>query len=258
MLSSRKRNKGKERKAKKAAEEAKIHRETVYSLWSGWAKGVRFDKGKVFTQCHELITQCDHGCVAVPDGSHPVSVFLTEFYITCGNMRNTLINHEEVQNSDVHRKLALDIFTRIGVNWILRGEEYNMIIECATNILLLESYDKTGADYDVAINRRVTAQKLRDFLPLSHKRDVLKFFRKRITCSCLKKMHLEARKTMPKMGVCWHCKHVRERTLLMVCSRCMVAHYCSRECQIAALSEHRSGCDKYVRAHEHTVANTTT
>lgn len=219
MPSSRKRNKGKDRKAKQAAEKADHERIMVYNLWSGWANGVRkCDIGKDVTQCHDLITRCDHGCAVVPNESHPVSVFLTEFYNAGGSLKNILVNHEEVQNNDVYRKLALDIFTRIGLNWILRGEDYDMIVECAANIILLESYGETG-DYYAATCRRVVASKLRDLFPLSHKRDVLKFFRKRALCSCLKKMHLEARKTMPKVGMCRHCKQVKERTLLHVCSR---------------------------------------
>ena len=83
-------------------------------------------------------------------------------------------------------------------------------------------------------------------------RDLLKFYRKRMTCSCLKKMHLEARKAYPKVGACDHCRVVQDRSLLMVCSRCMVAPYCSRECQVAASPGHRTDCDIFVRAHNNT------
>jgi hypothetical protein len=64
----------------------------------------------------------------------------------------------------------------------------------------------------------------------------------------LKKMHLEARKTIPKVGFCWHCKDEKERVLLSVCSRCMIDQYCSRECQLANLSGHKKDCDAYVHA----------
>ena len=82
-------------------------------------------------------------------------------------------------------------------------------------------------------------------------RDLLKFYRKRMTCSCLKKMHLEARKAYPKVGACDHCRVVQDRSLLMVCSRCMIAPYCSRECQVAASPRHKTDCDIFVRAHNH-------
>ena len=76
--------------------------------------------------------------------------------------------------------------------------------------------------------------------------DALKFFRKRTSCSCLKDMHLEARKTLPKTGICYHCKERKERTLLMVCSRCRITQYCSRECQIADWSRHKVYCDEWI------------
>ena len=63
-------------------------------------------------------------------------------------------------------------------------------------------------------------------------RDLLKFFSKRTTCSCLKNMYSEARKNMPKMGKCSYCDGVKERRLLSVCSKCRINQYCSRECQV--------------------------
>ena len=70
----------------------------------------------------------------------------------------------------------------------------------------------------------------------------------------LKKMHLETRKTMPKMGKCDHCGVVKERELLMVCSRCMIDQYCSRKCQVTTSPGHRTLCDVFVKAHDRTRA----
>ena len=99
-------------------------------------------------------------------------------------------------------------------------------------ILGLEHYDVDGIIS--VLNSQMFALKLRDLDAgvTSEKRDALKFFRKRTSCKCLKKMHLEARKSTPKMGLCWHCEQEKERVSLSVCSRCMTDQYCSRECQI--------------------------
>ena len=62
--------------------------------------------------------------------------------------------------------------------------------------MVLEKYGETR-DYDLAINSRDVLTKYRDiscWVNESNDRDYLKFYRKRITCKCLKKMHLEARK----------------------------------------------------------------
>ena len=95
---------------------------------------------------------------------------------------------------------------------------------------------------------RGAATKLRNFNGGSSTgiRDELNFFRKRTSCKCLKEMHLEARKASPKMGLCYHCDKVEERTLLMVCSRCRIAQYCSMECHMVGWSEHKCSCDKFV------------
>ena len=98
----------------------------------------------------------------------------------------------------------------------------------------LEHFNERNDFVEVA-NKRVVTSKWIDLEPDSSsiRRDCLKFYRKRISCKCLKKMHLEARKSETKMGICWHCKAERERTTLSVCSKCMIRQYCSRECQIA-------------------------
>ena len=105
-----------------------------------------------------------------------------------------------------------------------------------------------GCNIESVTNLRVVISKNRDLESLlsSISRDILKFFRKRITCKCLKKMHLEARKSTPKMGICWGCDKEMERVSLPVCSQCMVAQYCSRKCQVAVWPEHKKHCDEYV------------
>ena len=122
-----------------------------------------------------------------------------------------------------------------------------MAKDVAITIAMLDNYDGTS-DFDYTYLTPVVSTKVRDLAcgENSCRRDLLKFYRKRITCKCLKKMHLEARETLPKMGKCFHCHEVKERALLMVCSRCRFAQYCSRECQIAKWPSHKRNCNTYV------------
>ena len=109
-------------------------------------------------------------------------------------------------------------------------------------MVTLEGYVGRG---DISQYSRTSARKIRDIGiggKNSMKRDMKKFYRKRIACKCLKEMHLEARKSSTKLGVCYHCKEVKERALLMVCSRCRISQYCSRECQIASWPRHKCDC----------------
>jgi len=258
---NRKKNKGRERKAKK--EESK--KVELYNLWKNQARG-KSAKG-------DVIVQCDHGLdTRVPDISHPVSSFISD-YLVCDNIRDTLQTHEEVWNNVDYRKLARDTLIRIVAThlldntvFIIAQDEHFDGVGLAWGItiaiLVLENYDETvsssvDGNYHSARYNRMVASTNRDVgvSDISNKRDVLKFYRKRMNCKCLKKKHLEARKSMPKVGACHHCKVEKERRLLMVCSRCMIDQYCSRECQVAASVNHREDCDKYVEAHEHALAN---
>jgi hypothetical protein len=80
-------------------------------------------------------------------------------------------------------------------------------------------------------------------------RTVLKFFWRRIRCSCLDKVYEEA-KSIPKTGLCLNqqCRNKRlvERSKLRCCSRCRSVSYCSRECQAEDWSIHESFCDEVV------------
>jgi len=152
-----------------------------------------------------------------------------------------------------HRKLAIDILILIGANLVLSNMGDGA--KFAFAIMVLEKYGESQArDFDATMRSRDVTKKAEHLTftlsGIDHDRDVLKFFRKRITCKCLKKMHLKARKTQPKLALCEHCNQAKERRLLMVCSRCMVAPYCSRECQIAASPKHREHCDLRVKAEQ--------
>ena len=157
---------------------------------------------------------------------------------------------------DNYREMAIDILVRIGANKLLvRDPNLDAILHLATSILALENYDEGGYynSPNALFHNRTVSSKVRDFVCGSRgikNRDVLKFFRKRITCSCLKKMHLEVRKTQSKLGKCSHCEVVKERALLMVCSRCRILQYCSRECQVADWAEHKGYCKECVSVHK--------
>ena len=267
-MTSRKRNKGKDRKAKKAALEAeKVDsvKELVRHQWHAWARGLD-DSGRV-------ISPCSHGgALIIPDDkNHPVCSFVDTFFLntavhnmhTLHNMydtfhkRNilqslvdTFQRHAEVWKNESYRKMAIQILVHCGTT-SLHCKDTGMPQEVTRAIVILENYDGVGG-IDSVLYNPIASKKLRDIhlAGSSMKRDMLKFYRKRITCSCLKGMHLEARKTLPKLGACYLCDEEKERSLLMVCGRCKIAQYCSRECQIAAWPMHKSSCDAYVNFHK--------
>jgi len=249
--SSRKRNKGKERKAKQQAKKEEKTRVCLRNLWKERATN----------------STCNHGCDIIPADGHPISNFMDEFYMNlfkkCMNqdsdrvifkaMRHTLETQLEVWNNESYRKLAISIFIAIGTNNLLKEE--TSPTDIAHAIVLLEHYNGSGDIVESMLQSPVLSSKLRDLNPTSSsRRDCLKFYRKRTTCKCLKKLHLEARKTEPKVGLCYHCKEEKERASLSVCSRCMVYQYCSRECQVVDWPSHEAKCDLYSRRNKNNMA----
>ena len=153
------------------------------------------------------------------------------------------------------RKMAMDILLSIGTNLMLAdsntGSATLIAHVSALFITILENCNEQ-VGIDLVNFTRSTATKLRDLSTggkSSQKRDLLKLYSKRITCSCLKEMHSNARKTLPKMGKCHHCHVEKERVLLSVCSRCKISQYCCRECQVAAWPTHQKDCDQHCLVH---------
>ena len=77
---------------------------------------------------------------------------------------------------------------------------------------------------------------------------VVKFYRRRIPCTCLDKKYVEV-KSITKMGICYNLQcnfldRMVERSKTMYCSRCRGATYCSRECQEVDWSRHKKSCNR--------------
>jgi hypothetical protein len=240
--SSRKRNKGKDRKAKQLAKKEENERAEANELWRNLSS--------------MRTAGCDHGHAMVLD-DHPVSTFMDQFILNLENkgmttsesLREIFTMHRQIWTNESYRKLVLDILIRIGTNMMLtKWVDIANPLCVAQSIVALEHFNDTD-DIDSVINERMLRSKWRDLRAngISSRRDALKFYRKRITCKCLKKIHLEARKTTPKTGMCHHCDEEMDRVSLSTCSRCMVYQYCSRECQVAGWPCHKEYCD-YVKA----------
>ena len=194
--SSRKRNKGKDRKAKKLEKE----RVRINKFWWGWIIGDPHTGN---------IVQCHHGINGEnPDDSHPVSNFMDAFFINWYDkqiyvleiIKDMFQSHRDIFISDKHRDMVIKAFTRIGTNMVLAhgdkaGDTNDLSnARCVAKVItILENYIGTG-DVILTINGRSVSSKMRDLdCEFSNRRDVLKFYRKRISCKCLKKMHLEER-----------------------------------------------------------------
>lgn len=229
-MPSRKRNKGKERKAKKEEQKSKER------VWQSWAFG-----------------ECKHGKNVLTTEGHPVTKYIDLFCSgeSLYDRRTDMLQYPEVYNNASYRKMASDILVSMGTNFLRTDCNVNACKELARAILVLENYNEADS-IDSASMNRVVATKIRELWceTITSKRDILKFFSKRIACSCLKDMYSHARQNIPKLGECFWCDEIEERSSLMVCGRCRISHYCSRECQINGWRKHKPICDHYTRAHK--------
>ena len=237
-MPSRKRNKGKERRARKEARSG--------AWWRHWTIGDRAESD----------VGCDHRCV-VPPSDHTVSRFMNTIDEEWKNnslvaaMRYTFFKHPDVWKSAEHRKIAIGLLLRMGTNLMLQKNRANedkrkfeLVVTIAQAILLLECYGDKG-NFDDAYN--LADMKVHRSLPgHSGERDALKFYSKRLACSCLQEKYKLARRSLPKLGMCEHCEKFMQREHLMTCGRCKVPRYCSRECQVAEWSNHDEVCGIYV------------
>ena len=109
------------------------------------------------------------------------------------NLKELFRAHREVWGNESYRTNTM-LSTRVG------GINYNGPRAIARAILVLEHYDGRGS-----LNQLFTAV----VYPQNGEIYVMLALVLSASCSCLKAMHLEARKTLPKLGVCYHCKEKR-------------------------------------------------
>ena len=245
----RKRNQGKARRAAKAKarEEAERRGDNTQAL-SAAAQIQQF-------QIDE--EKCKHGLF---DPS--ISTYITQFvdifhssFIT-STQRNlglrlydaynaSRVQFAEVWEDAAKMEMAISCLSCLGTQAIL-DNKYNHARDFAVSARYFEQY--------IAVKLKQTQALY--YWPKIHEtyeadiHTLVKFFRHRILCSCLDEMYEEV-KHITKMGCCYNpqCslpnKRV-ERSKAKYCSRCRCATYCSRECQEADWSRHKSDCDEEV------------
>ena len=244
----RKREKGKARKAKAAATQQapfnageSVRQAMVGSesqVWRKWAM-VGLTRG------------CTHGCPALPAPDHAVSLFMDALWANSNDktsydlfMSNTVVNHRQVWGDDATlRKLALDIMVVIGTNFILDTDDHGIkhAEVLAIKMSGVEHYNGNGnGGFKLAISK---ASLVADDLRCGGEREVIRFYLKRISCTCLKAKYSLIKKSQPtRMSGCSICKQVTVRSSMMLCGRCKAAQYCCRECQAANWPSHKGIC----------------
>jgi len=221
MPSSRKKNRGKERKAKALVAEEK-REANVRRKWLSWASPTN--------------VQCSHSLQTIPAQDHTVSRFISTLWepwdgqstnsaiasfipASLGKLEKSFSKYSDVWKDDDLRQVAITVLLSIGVNILLYRLEHPILIEmAATTIALLENCDGKS-DFKSTMFADVSG---------GGERQATRFFAKRVACSCLKVKNAQLKKMQLKTGMCDGCYRVGRREGLMVCSRCKLVQFCSK------------------------------
>eukprot|EP00984_Skeletonema_dohrnii_P037658 scaffold39938_cov250-Skeletonema_dohrnii-CCMP3373.AAC.2 len=155
----------------------------------------------------------------------------------------TMDKYAEVWNDSAKIEIAINCLLSTGV--------HNIIFGC-------DAAAENDAMYARYLEQHIAvALKQTQALPAWHKiqevsqgdmHTLVKFYRKRIPCSCLDEKYQEV-KSITKIGFCDRpeCSFLYgqlERKKTMYCSRCRITTYCSRKCQEVDWKRHSALCDQ--------------
>ena len=250
----KKREKGKARKAKAAAAQLAATQQAPFNaraseqqtmvgseaqgVWRKWAMVGR-------TQDYNL---CTHGCPLLPAPDHAVSYFMDALWTNSNanklpdRLIDTFDNHRQVWDNATLRKMASDIMVSIGTNYIMSTDNLNNEKKgLAVIISVLEQYNGNGKDgFNFAISKEYVVA---DDIRCGGEREIVRFFLKRISCTCLKAKYSLIKKSQPtRMSGCSICKQVKVRSSMMLCGLCRARQYCCNECQAADWPNHKGIC----------------
>ena len=255
LAMGRKRNQGKARRAAKAAkarEEAERRgddNQTANS--SGQPLAAQMRQLEIDEQ------KCKHGCDPFPSQDNLSVQFITAFRnsfreaddgctrlsVCLAAAKNaTLDKFAALWNDAAEMEVAISQFLFVGTHQYLGGQ-YDNARDIATFVRYFEQHIAVELKQTQAL---IHWPKITD---ANHADDhtLVKFFRRRIPCSCLDEKYEEV-KSITKMSLCINPKCNSpdgkvERSKAMYCSRCRSIVYCSRECQVADWSDHKPFCD---------------
>lgn len=162
-------------------------------------------------------------------------------------LKKSYTKHPEIFTNETYNKGAIEIFYRLGVNELVTKEKViDAMSRCfAVAIICLEGFFCfDGKEPDLSPD---SLARMRD-LNGGGDNEVIRFFAKRATCSCLKKLYATA-KQPPRTGFCTNCNSIVKRSTLRLCGGCRLSQYCCKDCQIKHWGSHKEFCEaaKHVR-----------
>ena len=231
-MPSRKKLKGKARKAKAKEGHLTLHNDSV----------------------------CRHGCESISKDDIRYK-FVQQFEVELNAVYHSSVNEclQDICDSIIERLEVDSQFRMIWDNVTIQKELVPLFVCLGTNILLYQSANNNVArtkacvvaitalhalhefDIDRIMGSRKDRSTLRD-LEDALDYDIIRFFAKRTSCKCLKKMYSRV-KSRPT-AVCEICSVVKDRKLMYLCGSCRYFCYCSVECQTIQWPHHKPFCNQ--------------
>ena len=248
-MPSRKKAKG---KARKAAKEAKDESRAVA------AAGQR-QEGSLEAQMqglqinHITYVDCKHGCPLLSDSEAKIYVeFIETFmdtFISQNNVAEAFITAQEVTEERYPSMYSSKLEAVISM-LLARGTQ--MILDGGVDNDTAGLYAMLAFFFEdfmaVEVRKTKAAPCPTKLLELKNADDhtLVSFCRKRIPCDCLDEKYKKV-KSVKKMG--WCCNKTCslpgrkvERSKMLCCTQCGEANYCSVECQRAHWKDHKKNC----------------
>jgi hypothetical protein len=260
-MPSRKKAKGRARKAAKAAKEqavavanqdgsleARMQRLTMDDLLRGNSGALQkcrhgFElEGREARLCFEFVKAFENALKALARaGDNDIASSLA------GGTDATAEKFSSVWNDLVMMEHVVSFCLASGAQYILDGKEgavrFNAFIACYFEQFIAVFHKETLP----SVNMTLIAE-----LQWADMNSLVNYFRKRIPCKCLDKRYKEV-KSVIKMGLCHNpaCSlpdRQVERKKMLCCTGCSRSYYCSYECQKAHWrSGHKEACKEWAR-----------
>ena len=249
-MPSRKKAKG---KARKASKEAKAKEEESRAVVEVAANQRQEESIEAMLQ---RLTICSHGCSSLSAGEKKIYEDFIKAYI------DAFFSEQEVD-------LEKGLLTATDATVEVYGGIYDSKLDRVISMLLSEgtqcildgnnvraklyaSFACYFENFMACFRKTQAVFNWTKILELESADDhsLISYYRKRISCSCLDEKYKEV-KSVKKMGFCFNpsCslpERKVERCKMFSCTRCGEANYCSVECQRAAWKEHKEFCDSNV------------
>ena len=246
-MPSRKKAKG---KARKAAKEAKEENRAVVAAGQRQEQSLTMQMQRLRINASPP-TVCRHGFPLLSDVEAKIYVeFIETFidtFISQNNVAEAFITAQEVTEekfpSIYYSKLEvlISILLSKGTQMILEGDNRQAQLHA-----MLAFFFEDYLEVEVRKTRGVPCPMKLLELKNADEHTLVSYYRKRISCSCLDKKYKKV-KSVKKMG--WCCNKTCslpgrkvERSKMFSCTRCGYANYCSVECQRVNWKEHKENC----------------